>query len=225
MITRTTAAKMTSVSCQPTWPMSATASGENRNCPNEPAAVPAPNASERHRSGNNLPNAASTTLNEHPERPKPSSTPADSSNVAGEWAFAIRASPRTYMAAPPESTRSAPKRSAIAPAKGCATPHNRFCTASADENTSRPQPFSWDIGVRKKPSAERGPNERIAIRQPHVMITPGVRQLLRDIAASTVVMDKVPRSLKFCKRDKWIAKIQTLRIMVGGLRSRACGRD
>jgi hypothetical protein len=48
--------------------------------------------------------------------------------------------------------------------------------------------LSWDIGVRKKPSAERGPNERIEIRQPHTMITPGVRQLMRDGAASTVVM-------------------------------------
>src|SRR5215813_6443060 len=77
----------------------------------------------------------------------------------------------------------------MAPAKGCAAPHNRFCMASASENTSRPQPFSCDIGVRKKPSAERGPNERIAIRQPQTMITPGVRQLRREGAASRVVMD------------------------------------
>src|SRR6516225_214345 len=79
----------------------------------------------------------------------------------------------------------------MAPAKGCAAPHNRFCMASASENTSRPQPFSCDIGVRKKPSAERGPNERIAIRQPQMMITPGVRQLTRDGAASRVVMDGI----------------------------------
>src|SRR5215471_13029563 len=78
----------------------------------------------------------------------------------------------------------------MAPAKGCAAPHNRFCMASASENTSRPQPLSCDIGVRKKPSAERGPNERIAIRQPQKMITPGVRQLKREGAASRVVMDE-----------------------------------
>src|SRR6266849_7292130 len=72
--------------------------------------------------------------------------------------------------------------------------------ASASENTSRPQPFSADIGVRKKPSEERGPNDRIAIRQPHMMIMPGVRQLMRDVAASRVVMDEVPGSLKFRKR-------------------------
>jgi hypothetical protein len=51
--------------------------------------------------------------------------------------------------------------------------------------------LSWDIGVKKKPSAERGPNERIEIRQPHTMITPGVRQLTRDGAASRGVMGGV----------------------------------
>ena len=48
-----------------------------RNCPNEPAAVPAPNASERHFSGKSLPNAPSTILNEQPDSPRPMSTPAD----------------------------------------------------------------------------------------------------------------------------------------------------
>ncbi len=69
--------------------------------------------------------------------------------------------------------------------------------ASASENTSRPQPFSCDIGVRKKPSAERGPNDRIAIRQPQMTITEGVRQFKREGAASRVVMNGVPSFLKF----------------------------
>src|SRR5215831_4684649 len=111
----------------------------------------------------------------------------------------------------------------MAPAKGCAAPHNRFCMASASENTSRPQPFSCDIGVRKKPRAERGPNERIAIRQPHMMITPGVRQLARDVAASRVVMDKVPGSLKFRKRTSGSQNTHSPHI-AGDLRSPACGR-
>src|SRR5262249_32880941 len=182
-------AKLINAVCQPNQSLKATASGENRNCPKEPAAVPAPNASERHWDGNSLPNAANTMVNEHPARPKPTSAPADNSSMAGEWAFAISTSPTMYKAAPPASTRRAPYRSAIAPANGCATPHNRFCMASASENTSRPQPFSWDMGVRKNPSAERGPNESVAIRQPHTMITPGVRQLMREVAGSRVVMD------------------------------------
>jgi hypothetical protein len=32
---------------------------------------------------------------------------------------------------------------------------------------SRPQPCACDIGVRKKPSAERGPKPIMEIRQPH----------------------------------------------------------
>src|SRR6202023_1394218 len=58
----------------------------------------------------------------------------------------------------------------------------------ASENTSRPQPFSTDIGVRKKPSAERGPNDSIAIAQPQTMMTAGVRQFTRGGPASRVAM-------------------------------------
>ena len=51
-----------------------------------------------------------------------------------------------------------------------------FWIASANPNTSRPQPLACDIGVRNKPSVERGPklNERdhAAART----ITAGVRQ-------------------------------------------------
>ena len=55
-------------------------------------------------------------------------------------------------------------------------PHNKFWIASAIENTSRPQWLACDIGVRKKPSEERGPKLIIAIRQPQITITKGVRQ-------------------------------------------------
>src|SRR5262249_56330384 len=42
----------------------------------------------------------------------------------------------------------------------------------------RPQPWACDIGVRKKPSAERGPNASAEIRQPQIAITTGVRQVI-----------------------------------------------
>jgi len=63
----------------------------------------------------------------------------------------------------------------MAPAKGWPMPHNRFWIASAKANTSRPQPFASDQGLRKKPSVDRGPKVRIAIRQPQMTITAGVR--------------------------------------------------
>src|ERR1044071_6284444 len=65
---------------------------------------------------------------------------------------------------------------ATAPAKGCAAPHNKFCTAIASENASRPQPRSNDSGDRNWPSAERGPNAISAIAQPTATSTAGVRQ-------------------------------------------------
>ena len=69
-----------------------------------------------------------------------------------------------------------PKRSATAPANGWPMPQSRFCSAKASAKTSRPQPFAADMGVRKKPKAERGPKPISEIRQPHTMMTAGVRQ-------------------------------------------------
>ena len=63
--------------------MKPTASGENRNCPNEPAAVPAPKASERICTGISLPKAAMTRAKEVPAMPRPHNTPADMSSVNG----------------------------------------------------------------------------------------------------------------------------------------------
>src|SRR6476659_3666009 len=71
------AAKVSSVFRQPTLSISATASGENRNWPNEPAAVPAPKPMVRHCGGNNLAKAPITSVNEQPASPNPISTPAD----------------------------------------------------------------------------------------------------------------------------------------------------
>ena len=74
------------------------------------------------------------------------------------------------------NTRTVPKRSAMAPAKGCAVPQTMTWIASASENTSRLQPLAADIGVRNRPSAARGPKPIAPIRQPHTRITVAVRQ-------------------------------------------------
>jgi hypothetical protein len=47
--------------------------------------------------------------------------------------------------------------------------------ATESANTSRPQWFVSDNGVRKKPSDERGPKLIIAIRQPQATTAAGVR--------------------------------------------------
>ena len=60
------APKTTSACFQPNPPMKPTASGENRNWPNEPAAVPAPKASDRICGGISLLKAAITIVNDAP---------------------------------------------------------------------------------------------------------------------------------------------------------------
>ena len=79
--------------CQENVSISACASGENRNWPNEPAAVPAPNAKARQFSGTSLPSAPITIGNEQPARPKPIITPAERSSATIELALAIQARP------------------------------------------------------------------------------------------------------------------------------------
>src|ERR1700730_5643526 len=76
----------------------------------------------------------------------------------------------------------------MAPASGWPSPHSRFCTANASANTSRPQPFAWDKGVRKKPRVERGPNVIIPMRQPHRAMTAGVRHVIRCAKAGGMSM-------------------------------------
>ena len=75
-------ANISSALCQENASISACASGENRNWPNEPAAVPAPKASPRQFSGTSLPSAPITIGNEQPARPKPISTPAERSSTS-----------------------------------------------------------------------------------------------------------------------------------------------
>src|SRR5215203_5276521 len=86
-------AKMKSEVCQEKLSISPWASGENRNCPNEPAAVPAPNANDRQFSGTSLPSAPTTIGNEQPAKPKPMITPAERSSISVDCAVAIPTSP------------------------------------------------------------------------------------------------------------------------------------
>src|SRR3954451_21074285 len=74
--------------------------------------------------------------------------------------------------------RRVPKRSASMPAKGWAMPHTMFCSARPTPNTSRPQSFDCDCGLRNKPRTERGPKLSSDIRQPQSTIMAGVRQLI-----------------------------------------------
>ncbi len=67
------------------------------------------------------------------------------------------------------STRAVPNLSASMPTKGWPMPQAMFWMAIASAKTSRPQPYSFDMGVRKKPMVVRGPLPTMAIRQPTPM--------------------------------------------------------
>src|SRR5712692_6142901 len=72
--------------------------------------------------------------------------------------------------------------------------------ASASPNTSRPQPFACDCGVRKKPSVARGPKLIMEMRQPHSTITTGVRQVTSLVAAGIVIIELSGEERHCCGR-------------------------
>jgi hypothetical protein len=119
-------AKAVRADCQPKLSIMATPNGANKNCPSDPAAVPAPSATPRRSFGKSLPNADSTRLNEQPDRPKPIRTPALRLRASGVCEYRMAKRPATYINAPTQITRKLPNRSAIAPASGWPIPHNRF---------------------------------------------------------------------------------------------------
>src|SRR4051812_6222003 len=84
-----------------------------------------------------------------------------------------------------------PKRSAMAPANGWPMPQSRFCSAKARAKTSRPQPFADVIGVRNSPKADRGPKPNSEIKQPHKIMTAGVRHVIARVIAEIWLMPVV----------------------------------
>src|ERR1700722_402786 len=104
-----------------------------------------------------------------------------------------------------------PKRSAIMPPSGWPMPHSRFCKASANANTSRPQWLAFDSGVRKKPIVERGPNAISVIRQPMPITSAGVRQVAAaaldwiGLSRSSLVVIAAPISREFRKAAQYRA--------------------
>ena len=75
MAVRTTAANKKAVFCQPMPWIIPPASGENKNWPKDPAAVPMPNAKGRFSGGNNFWNAPMIMLKEAQDKANPNKTP------------------------------------------------------------------------------------------------------------------------------------------------------
>ena len=84
------------------------------------------------------------------------------------------------------------------PTNGWAAPQTRFWMAIASAKTSRPQPFSVVMGVRKKPMVDRGPKLMTATRQPATTITGTDRQDGRSVGCVLVVIDAIAR-LGYCR--------------------------
>jgi hypothetical protein len=114
--------------------------------------------------------------------------------------------------APVQTTRMVPKRSAIMPPSGWPIPQSRFCNASANANTSRPQWLAFDSGVRKKPIVERGPKAISVIRQPMPITSAGVRQVAatapdcEGLSRFSLVVMAAPVSREFQKAAQYIER-------------------
>ena len=132
-------------------------SGAKRNCPSDPHAVASPIAEVRRSGGTSRAKAASTIVNDAPDRPRPISTPPVRYSEPGVVLVAINAVPAAWSTAPPASTWRTPKRSASPPAIGWPMPHSRFWIAIASAKTSRSHPRASESGSVKRPKDVRTP--------------------------------------------------------------------
>ena len=168
--------KISSVVCHPNASISDTASGEYRNWPNEPAAVPAPKASERQRSGSSLPNAPSTTENEQPGK-------AEADEHAGRE---IEHPRRGRIRHQGETERIEQRRRRTARARCRSDRQSRRRTAGRPpqdvlDREREPEHVAAPAVVlrhRREEEAERRARTEAQQRdqQPHATITAGVRQ-------------------------------------------------
>ena len=94
-MTSTEADRPTSAGCHPQASMNPCPIGEKATCPNEPAAVPRPRASERRSGPTTFAMAARAMVNAVQATPTPTSTPAVACSRAALSAYAI---PRTPSA-------------------------------------------------------------------------------------------------------------------------------
>ena len=183
-------AKTNSAVCQEKLSISPCASGENRNWPNEPAAVPAPNANDAPALRHELAERADHHRERAAGKPKADDArrPTDRASASIARGHADQTERVEHRAG---GQARAPGRNdrRMLPANGCAAPQSRFCSAIANENASRPQPRSNDIGDRNWPSAERGPKAINAIAQPTAISTIGVRQETGFSGAGAIVDD------------------------------------
>ena len=166
----------------------ARASGERRgDCPNEPAAVPAPR-------GKRAPVLRHELAERGDHDGETSSRRGRGERSARRRRDAAWRARRIGREREAERVEDGPRakhaHSAIAigdPAgERLQAPQSRFWIAIANENTSRPQPWVTDSGVRNWPSAERGPKASIAITQPQTIRTAGVRQARPGAVVETV---------------------------------------
>src|SRR6266581_187823 len=124
------------------------------------------------------PSAPNTMLKVVQLMPTPTKMPIASVSPSAVLEFAMNTRPSAYRSPPAKSTRRAPKRSASIPVNGCVMPHNRFCSATAKPNTSRPHPLSMLIGCRNRPKLWRMPSARVRITlaQTSMTVGPGLRK-------------------------------------------------
>ena len=152
----------------PIVPIRTVAIGAPANIPAEAAAVPRPIIKLLCFASTTLPSATITTGKEHAPVPIPTIKPVKINRVSSKK-MPRKAKPRAANIAPKANTRVDPCLSAYAPAIGCVMPHISAWIARDSENTSRPQPKSADIGLRKTLNEAENPKLTNEITQPAII--------------------------------------------------------
>ena len=195
---------------QPKLSSIATPNGANTNCPNDPAAVPAPKR-----------DAAPFRRQQLAERRQHQIERAAGQAEADQNAGAEIERQRRGGIAHRDQAGGIQQRADGDHAQGCRTGRRwrrrsagRFPTTDSGSpargRTRRgPSQNSRLIGCMKKPRVERGPNVSMPIRQPHTTITSGVRQVVAGAGrrSPSVAAMQIPRGVGITKGCRQGGKI------------------
>ena len=166
-----------SAGCQPKLSISATPNGANTNCPNEPAAVPAPKAMRAPFLRQQLAEGR-----QHQIERTAGQTEADQNAGADIERHGVVGIAHHQQAERHRSTRRCKSRARCRTCRRSRRRRAGRCPTADFERQRRvrrhrgPSENSRLMGCMKKPKVERGPNVSMPIRQPQMMITSGVRQ-------------------------------------------------
>ena len=197
--------------CQPKLSIIATPNGANRNCPNDPAAVPAPSARPRHSGGSSFAERRQHQVERTARQSKADQhagaeieRAAASRHNASTTGRRHRAARRRRSPARCRNGRRSRRRSAAQ------APQQVLDREREAEDIAAPGKFAAHRLHEKAEGSNAARSSTCAIRQPHTTITSGVRQVAASAPGRRLPSVAAMPLLKCCCRSRADRTLRTI---------------